>query len=570
MKRRIQFVGIFLPIWGCSEGLQQQQATANTGEQTNPLPTQSTTSWQFTDVTADTGIDFHATFGDDHFSYILEDTGSGVAMIDANLDGLLDVYVLNGCWVDGVSEPAAKPDQPARNALYQNLGNFRFRDITSTSGTGDTGYGMGAVVGDYDNDGDQDLYVLNWGPNVLYRNDGGTFVDVTETAGVAGDHQLNGQRKWSVNGFFFDPDGDGDLDLYVANYLAFDPDFDDPNLPEEYPYPGPESYLGQPSYWYRNNGDGTFSEMIEEMMQHVLAGKTMGAVAADLDGDGVQEIVEAVDDMQNFLFHRSDDGRFQEQAVAAGIAYDSAGAPMASMHVSIGDIDGDLQPDLFVPDLAQGCLYHNRGDLLFDETSTAAGIGQVLAGSGAWGSYFADFDNDTDLDLMVVLGGAFDLQAKETDRLFVNDGTGRFRDLSAELGGSFTTARVSRGAAFGDLDNDGDLDFVVSGKEVGSNISVLRNDLPTGHHWLQLKLVGQRSNRDGIGARVIATVNGRRMLREVGRSGSYLSQNDVRVHLGLGTNDRVDELTVFWPSGTIQELGPVTSNQSLDVVEPER
>jgi hypothetical protein len=528
-------------------------------------------AWSFQNVVADSGVDFHHTFGDDRFSKILEDTGSGVALIDYDGDGLQDLFLSSGHWVDGVSDPDFKEKtSDGRSRLYRNLGGMKFREVTDATGIHERGFGMGAVVGDCDGDGDEDLYVLNWGANVLYRNDGGRFTDVTAAAGVAGPEQLNGQSKWSVNGLFFDYDRDGDEDLWVSNYLAFDRSYHDPNLPKEYPYEGPESYRGQQSLLYRNEGDGTFVDVTAAVGLTCPGGKTMGAVACDFDGDGDLDVFEALDSMPNVLW-RNDGGRFVEVAADAGVAFDRSGHPMASMHGTVGDIDGDGRFDLFVPNLDEGCLYRNllpppgapaagpdaaAAKLAFDEEGRARGIAAVLKGSGAWGSQLSDFDLDGDDDLLVVLGGAFDLKAGEHDRLFANDGAGHFKDLSDRLGPAFAEKWVSRGAAFGDLDNDGDLDYVVNVKDPGAPCRVVRNDLPhgaAGPHWLEVKLVGAGRGRDAIGAVVALTAAGRTRWKTVVRAGSYLSQCDARLLFGLGEATQVDRLSITWPDGSRQE-----------------
>src|SRR5688572_15845292 len=379
-------------------------------------PQEGSGSWRIVDVAEPSGIDFRHSFGDDQFSKILEDTGSGVALIDYDGDGLLDVFLSSGQWVEGLSDPAFKEKAAgARSRLYRNLGGMKFRDATDEAGITERGFGMGAVVGDYDADGDEDLYVLNWGPNVLYRNDGkGKFEDVTAKAGLAGPETLNGQRKWSVNGIYFDYDRDGDLDLYVANYLAFDARLRDPNLPKEYPYEGPDSYRGQQSMLYRNDGDGGFTDVTKEVGLAYPDGKTMGVSACDFDGDGDLDLFHAMDSTPN-VFWRNEGARFLEFGVASGIAFDADGAAMASMHGSIGDVDADGAFDLFVTDLASGCLYRNELGALattpqsevgprgkattvhFSDEAPSRGIAKVLKGSGAWGSAFEDFDLDGDV-----------------------------------------------------------------------------------------------------------------------------------------------------------------------------
>ena len=524
--------------------------------------------WRFTDVVAGSGLDgFRHTFGDDQFSKILEDTGSGVALLDFDRDGRLDVFLINGTFVPGLTDPAWKErSSGARSRLYRNLGGMKFADVTDAAGIGGGTYGMGAAAADYDGDGDDDLFLLNRGPNVLLRNDVATdgtrrFADVTAAAGVAGPALLNGQPKWSVNAVFFDADGDLDLDLYVTNYLAFDPAFKDPHLPKEYPYEGPESYPGQQSLLYRNDGDGKFTDITAAAGLAFPDGRSMGAVACDFDGDGDLDLFEAIDSKPDVSWRNDGTGRFAEIGGAAGVACDGNGAPMPSMHGTVGDVDGDGRFDLFVPALFTSALFRNLGndaapgapgDPHFEECAGKAGVLPPLVGKGAWGSGMHDFDQDGDLDLLVVMGGAFDLRAADPDRLFRNDGGFRFSDISATLGPDFQVGRVSRGAAFGDLDDDGDVDYVVNVKDVGAPPRLLRNDLPRaagGPAPLTVRLVGRAPATDAIGAVATLRDGGGAQVRMVNRSNSYLSSCDPRLHFVLRGPAEKAQFEVRWRSG---------------------
>jgi hypothetical protein len=523
-------------------------------------------AWTFEDVAPECGLEFRHRFGRDSFECILDDTGSGVAFLDYDRDGLLDVYMINGGWLEGVHPSPGEGHRGATNRLYRNLGGMKFADVTAQTKVGHAGYGMGAAVGDYDGDGDEDLYVLNYGPNVLYRNDGAEgFTDVTSEAGLAGPPMLSGCVKWSVNGVFFDADADADLDLFVANYLAFDPETPGSSEPGE-PYPGPETYRAQRSVFYRNEG-GKFADVTGAVGLMAEEVKSMGASVADFNDDGLPDLFEAGDTVPNALFRRAEGGRWHEVGISSGAALDRSGNAMSSMHGTIGDYDGDGKLDLFVPNLAHGCLYRNIGNFQFKESSGTCGVAPPLKDLAGWGSQFADFDLDGDLDLLVVTGGTFDIHDAQPLKMLRNEGSGSFADVSSELGPEFGPM-VGRGAAFGDLDGDGDVDFVVNRKDRGGLASVFRNDVPPGRHWLIVHPVGKVSNGEAIGARVTLQIGSRKQVREIHRSNSYLSQNDHRAHFGLGDAQKVDSLVVRWPSGKEQTVAVDAVDRVLTVVEP--
>ena len=520
----------------------------------------------FRDVTAEAGITWTHTFGDTHLSSILEDTGSGAAWIDADGDGRLDLYLVNGTHVPGST--AVLPDQeearPGRDALYRNKGDGTFEDITDAAGVSGAGYGSGVAVADYDADGDEDLLVLNYGPNVLYRNRGdGTFEDVTATAGVAGPATLGGFPKWSVSGVFFDADRDGDLDLFVANYLAFDPGYRSYYKPQG--MPGPDSYLGQPSLLYRNQGDGTFAEVGEASGVRLATAKGMGASVVDYDGDGDLDLYLANDTTANFLFRNDGRGRFEEVATRAGVGYNQSGEFSAAMHGSWGDVDGDGDPDLFVPDLTFGGLFRNKGQGRFEDITIRSGIAAVSGQYSGWGASLEDFDLDGDLDLYVA-NGKFHHLFPEQDLLFLGDGEGGFRDATDDAGPWFRVKRVSRGAAFADYDDDGDVDLVVVNNEVGGRPVLLRNE-QRGGRWLTVRVLTAAGSPDAIGARVEVEAGGKTRVRWIQRARSFLSSSDVRAQVGLGGAARVDRIRVRFPGGDVQEVKDVPADALVTIKE---
>ncbi|MFA6108201.1 MAG: CRTAC1 family protein [Candidatus Latescibacterota bacterium] len=519
----------------------------------------------YTDVTAQSGIRFTHNLGDDEMSSILEATGSGCLFFDYDGDGWIDLYAVNGCALEGISRPRAG-HTPADEAdhLFRNEGNGTFTDVTVASGTGDPGYGMAAVGGDYDNDGHQDIYVTNYGRNTLYHNLGnGRFADVTVAAGV-------GDSLWGAGATFLDYDRDGDLDLYVGNYLDFDPEYHLSYAGDG--HPGPLSYPGQPDVFYRNNGDGTFSDATRAAGVQDDEGRAMGVVAGDPTGDGWPDIFVANDAMANFLYRNNGNGTFTDIALESGTAFAQDGNAAGSMGGDLGDYDNDGDLDLFVPDMGYSNLFQNQRSSYFDNQSAVAGISVPSGPYVSWHGDLLDYDNDGWLDLFISNGNAHYLTHTEESLLLTNvpgpAGTRVFEDVSGRAGAWFRTRGVARGAAAADYDNDGDLDLFVVNLDQPSVL--LRNDGGNDRHWLQVALRGTVSNRDGVGAWVTVHADGRRMLEERLTAAGYLSQSDPRLHFGLGSGGLVDSVTVRWPSGQLQTLTEVAVDQVLVVEEPAR
>jgi hypothetical protein len=514
-----------------------------------------------TDVTVESGIDFVETIGDDKMTNIVEATGVGCGFLDYDGDGWLDVYLVNGCWRAGLSDPELEAPIRAKlgsatDRLYRNRGDGTFADVTAGAGLARAGYGMGVVAADYDGDGDADLYVTNYGPNFLYRNNGdGTFTDVAPEAGVEA-------AQFSVGAVFFDYDRDGRLDLYVGNYVEYDPDYDHYYAPDG--FPGPLAYTGQQDRLFRGNADGTFTDVTDASGITVQPlGRAMGVGAFDYDSDGRLDVFVSNDAMENFLLRNRGDGRFENLALVAGVAFGESGEATAAMAVEVADYDGDGLLDAFVPDMRFSCLYRNGGGGFFDEVSAISGIAAACGQYISWGGVFADFDLDGNLDLYISNGDAHHLEAHE-DLLFVGDGRGRFTDVSESAGTWAAQKLVSRGAAGGDFDNDGDVDLLVS--SLNDRPVLLRNDTPRrGRHWLGVRLVGGAANRDAVGATVRITAGGRTVIRHRTSGGSYLSQHDSRLHFGIGGHEAVDRLEVIWPDGARRTMTGVPANRYVTI-----
>jgi hypothetical protein len=516
----------------------------------------------FTDVAARANLRFVHDRGSTPEHHLPEMMGSGLAWLDYDNDGRMDLYVVQS----GPFPPGANPS--ARDRLFRNDGDGTFTDVTEKAGLRDTAYGMGAVAADYDNDGFVDLFVTNYGGNILYRNNGdGTFTDVTRKAGVAG-------PRWGTSAAWGDIDGDGDLDLFVCQYADDRKDKDlfcgDP-VTGVRDYCPPIVYPNTVSVLYRNNGDGTFTDITREAGLGSALGKGLGVLFVDVDLDGRPDIYVANDQVMNFLFRNLGGGRFEDITVISGTGFGLEGNPEGSMGVDAGDVDGDGLPDIVVANFEaeNNDYYRNLGAGLFEDLSVTSGFGPPALNYVKFGLNLLDVDDDGDLDAFVANGHVYERPrrqgATEAQRaqLFWNDGAGRFRE--GECGPAFEKAYVGRGSAVADYDNDGDPDVAVSSSS--GPLRLLRNDGAHGN-WLGVQLKGRQSNRQGIGARLTAeTPSGRRMTRFVEAGSSYLSSSDPRVLFGLGAEKTVRRLTIYWPSGAVQTLENLPAGRYLTVEE---
>jgi hypothetical protein len=520
---------------------------------------------RFTDITEQAGINFK------HIStpekrYIVESMSGGVALIDYDNDGYPDIYFVNSLTVDLV-----KSGGKTKSALYHNNGDGTFTDVTDRAGVGDIGWGMGAAVGDYDNDGNDDLYVTCVGPNHLLRNNGnGTFTDVTPKAGV-------GDARWSAGAAFVDYDNDGNLDLFVANYIAFD--FN--NLPEfgkgrQCQYKGiavqcgPRGLPGVGDSLYHNNGDGTFTDVSKKAGVSDPNGYYgMGVIASDFDEDGWVDIFVANDSTPNFLYHNNGDGTFKEIGFSSGTAVNENGSEQGCMGVTVSDYDHDGRLDLFVTNFDDdyNILYHNDGRNSFNDVSYAAKVAAVSLPYVGWGTKFFDYDNDGWVDLFIANGHVYPQLQNFRQRNFVHHNlrNGTFAEVGEQLGAPFLEKRAGRGAAFGDIDNDGDTDIVINNLDGAPQL--LRNDGGNANNSVLIKTVGVKSNRDGIGARVKVVAGDLTQKDEVRSGASYISHNDLRLSFGLEKRAKIDLIEIRWPSGVVDKITNASVNKILTIKE---
>ncbi|MCL4177159.1 MAG: VCBS repeat-containing protein [Verrucomicrobia bacterium] len=510
----------------------------------------------FEDVTGRAGIDFRHQFCDTRIANIIQSNGSGVAVLDYDRDGFVDLYLVNAGPLEGVTHhPRGTVREP--NRLYRNRGDGTFEDVTVKAGVTGHSYGIAAVAGDYDGDGWVDLYVVNVGANILYRNKGdGTFADVASKAGVA-------DRGTGIGAVFLDADRDGHLDLFVANYLTFDPDYKLYFNPDG--YPGPLAYQPEFNLLYRNNGDGTFRDVSEQSGVRIAGHRAMSVCAFDADGDGDTDLYICNDMTPNLLLVNDGTGRFEENALKRGVAFNALGEAAGSMTAAVGDCNGDLIPDIMVSRLGYGSLYMGGKTGLFEDRMIASGLGGLTAQYVGWGNIFIDYDNDGHLDIFVANGDAHHLVGWES-LLLRNQGNGTFVD-DRDAGGHYFNAKIrARGTAMLDFDNDGGMDLLVTA--MGDRPFLLRNRGQYNRHWLMLDLEGTRSNREGFGAIIHLDAGGRRAYAEARCPSGFLGSSDRRVHFGLGPSRVADRIEIKWPSGTVQVLEQVAADQVLKIKEP--
>ena len=548
-----------------------QPRPATSGKATPKTPASVTSAIQFENVFSQSKIKFKLMNSVSPHRYTFETMVGGVALFDYNNDGLLDIFFTNGAAIPSLE----KSDATYANRLFRNNGDGTFTDVTEKAGLQGIGYSMGVAAGDYDNDGFVDLYITGVNRNQLFHNNGdGTFTDVTEKAGVGGFVPKLG-KAWSVAAGWFDYNNDGLLDLFVVNYLNYTIKTAPPCVQQGLPaYCSPVDFLGTPNILYRNNGDGTFTDVSEQSHISQYVGKGMGLAFADYDNDGYTDIFVSNDTFENYLLHNNGDGTFTNVALLAGVAYNAFGKAIAGMGANFRDLDNDGKPDIFETAMfGEGFpLYQNLGEGQFQDVTATAGLSALTSRSTAWGVGVFDFDNDGNKDLFTanadILDNAMELAHRPfplPNRVFRNKGNLSFEDVSANAGASFQVPAPHRGAAFGDLNNDGKIDVVVS--VLNGPPEIWMNRTNNRNHWITLKLVGVKSNRDGLGTKLKITTPLGTQYNQATTTGSYNSSSDKRVHFGLGSARVVDSVELTWPSGIKQVLKNVKADQILTVTE---
>ena len=533
---------------------------------------------QFVDTTTDAGITFRHVDGRTGEKYLIETLGSGALFFDFDIDGYPDLYIVNATHIPPPIDGKAAQTEHPQNRLYRNNGNGTFTDVTRKAGVGDTGYGVGCAAADINNDGYPEIYVTNYGRNRLYYNNGdGTFTDVAQKAGV-------GDERWGTSSAFLDYDLDGDIDLYVVNYMKFaiaDNQWWETRGIRTYCSPTDQiagsHFVSEPDILYRNNGDSTFTDVTENAgISHRALG--LAVAVGDYDNDGYPDLHIANDMEADLLYHNNGDGTFTETADLTGTGYDENGFPGSGMGNAFGDYNNDGYLDLVVSNAAAlpVILYQNESAALFSDVSFVAGVGAVTLPYFKWAIELFDYNNDGLLDLFVANGHLqqnislfSDSTYPQADLLFRNthrqDGTYHFTDASTEVGLTQLPKKVSRGAAFGDYDNDGDIDIFLNNSNQPATL--LRNEGGNSNHWLTIQPIGTQSNVSGIGTKIFVKAGNLSLFKEVRSGASYLSQSDLRVHFGLGKNSTVDTLEIHWQSGHREQFTNLKSNQILRIKE---
>lgn len=511
----------------------------------------------FEDATAKAGISFVHQFCDTRIANILESNGAGGCWLDFDGDGWMDLYLVNSGPLEKVTHHTAGTVRKP-NALYRNRRDGTFEDVTKRAGLEGSGYCSAAIAGDFDNDGHTDLFVVGIGHSTLYHNRGdGTFEDVTAKAGVAN------RGGTGIGAVFLDADNDGYLDLFVANYLEFDPAFRSGFHPES-PYPGPLAYKAQSNRLYRNRGDGTFEDVSEKSGVLVPGHRAMSVTVFDYNLDGAPDIYLSNDGTANVLLVNDGHGHFQDQALSAGVAFNGMGEAAGSMAATVGDCNGDGLQDIFVTRLGYGSLYIGTTKGVYEDRMAVSGLGNLTSRFVGWGGSFLDFDNDGDLDVFVANGDALYLLGSES-LLLENSGNGTFTDAGRRGGSIFSQAVRGRGSAVADYDNDGRMDVIMTA--IADRPFLLHNQGRTGNHWLTLDLQGTRSNRDGFGALIRLEAGGKELNAQARCGFGFLMQSDRRVHFGLGKAQTAEKIEIRWPSGKVQELLNVKADQIMKVKE---